>query len=101
MAKDVTSKKLNDLDKRIEQLKAQKMAEEARLRKKARADETRRKILIGAYYLEQAEKKEGGLEALAKRLDGFLVRKNDRLLFGLSEKQLPKPDSDSEPETEK
>ena len=78
------SKKLEDLEKRIEQLKAQKQAEESRLKAQAKKDDTRRKILIGAFFLEQAER-EGKTAELFKKLDPFLTRKADRLLFDLPE----------------
>ncbi|GAB6909409.1 hypothetical protein JCM12296A_52530 [Desulfosarcina cetonica] len=90
MAKDINSKKIDDLEKRIQQLKAQKSAEEAKLKKKKRADDTRKKILIGAFIMEKSEK-EGTMGELVKQLDRFLVRKNDRVLFGLTEKQSPPP----------
>ncbi|BBO86728.1 hypothetical protein DSCO28_72940 (plasmid) [Desulfosarcina ovata subsp. sediminis] len=90
MAKDIKSKKIDDLERRIKQLQAQKSAEEARLKKKKRADDTRKKVLVGALILEKSEK-EGTMDELLKQLDGFLVRKNDRILFGLSEQQSPPP----------
>ena len=42
---------------------------------------TRKKILIGAYFLEKYKDDEG---RLVQMLNGFLVRDNDRALFGLS-----------------
>lgn len=77
-----TSSRIEELDKKINQLRARKAAEEAKLRQKAKKEETRRKILIGAYFLDEAEKN-GGVAALYQRLDSFLTRKNDRELFGL------------------
>ncbi len=44
---------------------------------------TRKKILIGAYFLE---KYNGEPNRLNEMLNGFLVRDNDRLLFGLQPK---------------
>ena len=52
-----------------------------------RKNETRRKILSGAYILEK-HRKEGTMYQLNKELDWFLTRKNDRALFGLHEKNL-------------
>ena len=80
------SKKLEDLEKKIEQLKAQKAAEEARIRARVKKEDTRRKILVGAYFLEQADK-DGTMPDLLKKLDGFLTRKNDRALFNLDSSQ--------------
>jgi hypothetical protein len=49
-----------------------------------RAADTRKKILIGAYFLEVKYK--GKEEELTKIMDGFLIRDNDRALFGLPPK---------------
>ncbi len=56
-----------------------------RLREAAqeRKNDTRRKILVGAMYLELGEK-DADLKALTiKRLSQFLERADDRALFGL------------------
>jgi chaperonin cofactor prefoldin len=55
-----------------------------RLKKVERAADTRKKILIGAYFLEVKYK--GKEEELIKIMDGFLIRDNDRALFGLPPK---------------
>lgn len=86
------SKKLDDLEKKIEQLMAQKASEEARLKSKFKKEDTRRKILIGAYFLENAEKN-GTMPDLIKQIDGFLTRKSDRALFNLDD--TPKDSSNS------
>lgn len=59
--------------------------EQARLLKKDRQDDTRKKILVGALFLEEYKEK---MPELAKKLDKFLKRPLDRELFGLSLKQL-------------
>ncbi|MCP4749063.1 MAG: mobilization protein [Desulfobacteraceae bacterium] len=79
---EIKSKKLDDIEKRINELKARKSAEEARLKRKVKKDDTRKKILIGAYFMDQAEKN-GNMADLIEKLDPFLTRKNDRELFGL------------------
>jgi len=75
---------------RIEKLKRQKEIIEARLQKaesrhkqRERKEETRRKILLGAYFLEKI-RKDGTLEKIRQELDSFLTRNSDRKLFGLS-----------------
>ena len=55
-----------------------------RLKKVERAADTRKKILIGAYFLEVKYK--GKEDELIKIMDGFLVRDNDRALFSLPPK---------------
>jgi len=56
---------------------------EARKAKKVRAMETRKKILLGAMILGQVEQGQWPKEQPKKMLEGFLVRDNDRALFGL------------------
>ena len=68
----IKSKKLTDLEKKIEQLKAQAAAETARLRAKARKDDTRRKILIGAYFLQKAEEN-GSMQDLQNKMKIFQI----------------------------
>ncbi len=63
------------LEKRIQKMTA---AEKYRERKQ----ETRRKILVGSYYLDQA-KQRGTETALVDILAGYLTRETDRTLFGL------------------
>ena len=79
----------------LEKLKAQRAKLEARIqaaesRAKAseRKQDTRRKILLGAYYLEQIQR-DGQMDEIKKHLDGFLVRDSDRQLFGLPPKANP------------
>jgi hypothetical protein len=75
----------------LERLKMQKEKLEARIQKaeamkkvKDRKEDTRRKILVGSYYLDMAQK-EGKWEQLVSRMDKYLTRNSDRKLFGLSE----------------
>jgi hypothetical protein len=73
----------------IEKLKRQKQILAARIQKaeslqkqRDRKADTRRKILLGAYFLEKL-RKDGTLESIKTELDNFLTRNNDRALFGL------------------
>ena len=73
----------------IEKLKHQKQILEARIQKaeslqkqRDRKADTRRKILLGAYFLEKL-RKDGTLEAIKPELNNFLTRNIDRALFGL------------------
>jgi hypothetical protein len=47
-----------------------------------RKDDTRKKILVGAYIIDKHERT-GTTEILLEELDTFLSRKQDRELFGL------------------
>lgn len=76
----------------LERLKAQHaknaariQSMEARLKVSERKKETRRKILIGSYYLEEAIKK-NQMEEIKKHMDTFLTRDSDRVLFDLPKK---------------
>ena len=74
--------------KKLEQLKAQKQQIEARERAKLRSTErkndTRRKVLAGAMVLEMMEHDPEVKNKVLARLDGFLIRPDDRTLFGLT-----------------
>lgn len=76
---------------KIEILKLKQEAIKATIKKieqqdktRNRKQETRKKILVGSFYLEQIEK-DGKTEELKKAMNKFLRRKNDRQLFGLKE----------------
>lgn len=79
-----TAKKLSQLDARYE---LQLAKETKAAGKRARNNETRRKILLGAYLLATHDD-----EALAALMEDYLTRDDDRSLFGLEplEKPLPK-----------
>lgn len=83
MAKPNTNQKLEKLKAQKAALEARIQLAEARHKKLERKQDTRRKILVGAYYLEQAQKS-NGFEQLKRQLDTFLVRESDRKLFGLA-----------------
>jgi hypothetical protein len=72
---------------KLVQLKARKQAIEARAKasesKKERADDTRRKVLIGAAVLDQWKSNPEAQERTKQMMDKFLTRDNDRKLFDL------------------
>lgn len=74
--------KLGALKKKKEQLNARIHKLESLQKARERKRNTRRKILIGAYFIEKANE-EGSLDALYQQMDGFLKRNSDRELFGL------------------
>ena len=76
------SDKIESLEKKLQQIKAQLSAEKAREKERQRKDDTRRKILVGAYFLDQAQTEKKMSELVAK-LDPFLKKEADRKLFGL------------------
>ena len=64
-------------------------AAEARDKTTERKRDARRKILVGAYYLEQATK-DNSMGQINTLMDGFLTRNSDRKLFDLPELAEPK-----------
>jgi len=78
------------LETRLKQLKVQQQRKEARARttaaKRARGQELRRKILVGAVVLAKVE--DGSFEEAILRgwMDAALTRADDRALFGLEVK---------------
>jgi hypothetical protein len=79
MSSDFLKKLKDKKDKLESQIKLQ----QAKLNAQAKKDDTRRKILVGAYYLEKITK-EGSMPGLQKELDKFLFRPGDRALFELA-----------------
>jgi len=63
------------LEARIQQLKSQEQNQE-------RKNETRRKMIAGAFILEK-HRTENTMDELVKGLDVFLQNRKDRMLFGL------------------
>ena len=74
---------LDKLRARQEVLQARIRREEAKTRVQERKADTRRKILAGAGVLDRAEKDAAFKAELHGMLAGFLVRADDRALFGL------------------
>lgn len=75
------------IEQRLAELDAQRSALKARLGKQDRANDTRRKVLLGALVLHRLEnandpeftKRLG--DWLRRELPGFLTRDNDKALF--------------------
>lgn len=82
--------KINQFEEKLKQLKAQKKLKENRERRKLkeqeRKDNTRRKILLGAFYLHKMETDEQFRQNVLTRLDEYLKADRDRKLFGLPER---------------
>lgn len=79
--------KLSSIEKlrqKRERLDAQIQSAEARLKVTKRKQDTRRKILIGSYYLDLAIKN-GSTHELTKIMDSYLTRDSDKKLFETGE----------------
>lgn len=73
----------------LEKLKVQREKINARIQKmeslhktRQRKEETRRKILIGSYFLEEALKN-NTFDGIKQKMNEFLKRNSDRSLFNL------------------
>ena len=78
-------KKLNQLERlkaQRKKIEARIQAAEARIKTKERKQDTRRKILVGSYYLDQAHKNGTG-DDIKKLMTDYLSRESDRALFDL------------------
>jgi len=74
------------IEERLAQLDAQRAALKARLSKQERANDTRRKVLLGALVLHRLETDRDDFsrnlgEWLRRELPGFLTRDGDKELF--------------------
>lgn len=74
---------LDSLKKKRDIINARIRLAQNREQSKERKDNTRRKILIGSYYLDQANKN-NSFNDIVKLMDSYLTRDSDRLLFDLT-----------------
>ena len=72
------------LEERKRAIDAQLREAKAREKKKARAQDTRRKILLGALLLEEMDRDEKLAKWVRRKLPRYLKRDVDRELFGIS-----------------
>ena len=87
MPKVSEKERIQALEAKLKQLKAQQQRKEARARtvaaRRTRHEELRRKILVGAVVLAKVEAKEFDEKILRGWMDRELTRTDDRALFGL------------------
>ncbi len=77
------SEKLDKLKAQREALQARIRREEAKAKTVERKADTRRKILAGAAMLDRADRDAAFKAELMGQLGRFLIRADDRALFGL------------------
>ena len=86
--------RIESLEAKLKQLKTRQQRIDARARalasRRARKDDTRRKILIGATILARIDRHELDHAELESWLDAHLTRDDDRALFELPQKS-PQP----------
>ena len=80
--------RIETLETKLQQLKVRQQRIAARkaalLSRRARKDDTRRKILVGAVILAKVEQGDFDERQLRRWLDKALTRADDRALFGLN-----------------
>lgn len=79
---------LDKLKEQREKLNARILQQESRLKQNQRKIDTRKKILVGSYFLDQ-HKSDEKFNELKSLMENYLKRNSDRALFNL------KPLSDS------
>jgi len=79
---EYSTSKIDKLKKKHKQLHARIQKLETSQKNKEKKQDTRRKILVGAYYLDKA-KKENKMDEIRQAMEKFLTRKSDRVLFEL------------------
>lgn len=89
-AAEKAQKRVKEIEEMLKQAKARAQRIEATVKAKesktARAERERKKYLVGALVLESMEKDASINQRMLEKLDKFLTRPNERVLFGLSEK---------------
>jgi large subunit ribosomal protein L7/L12 len=80
--KKLSQRTLDRLKEKRATLNARIQAAEARFKTEERKKDTRRKILVGSYYLDQAAK-ENNMHEIKEKMNTYLTRPSDRALFEL------------------
>ncbi len=78
----ISNHRLARLKEQREKINVRIQSVEARLKTSERKKDVRRKILVGAYYLDEAVKN-NGMDKINAFMDKYLKRDFDRELFGL------------------
>lgn len=85
MATQKLDERIKKHEERLGQLKAQKQALQAKEKKKMaeqnRSDDTRRKILLGAYMLKKMNENDFERQKILAELNEYLTEPRDRRLF--------------------
>ena len=85
MATQKLDERIQKHEEKLKQLKAQQQALQAREKKKLaeqqRSDDTRRKLLIGAYMLKKMSESDFEKQKILAELNEYLTEPRDRRLF--------------------
>lgn len=87
--------RIKQQEEKLKQLKIRKAKIEAAQKsaeaKKNRADDTRRKILVGSLVMEMMEQDAELKRSITAKLKSYLTRDHDRALFGFTQSADPAP----------
>lgn len=83
--------KIDALKIKRERLQAQIQKLEASEKSRERKQDTRRKILVGSYFIDKA-KEEDGIESLYQLMGNYLKRESDKQLFQEKNQALSSPE---------
>jgi large subunit ribosomal protein L7/L12 len=92
-------KKIEEVKKKRDQYNAKLQQLETRMNEKRKKEDTRRKILVGAFVLDKLDKGDAisinSDESLSAEMDQFLTRKSDRAMFGLKTQEADTTETES------
>lgn len=91
-----SAERLAKLEKQLAQINAEIQRVSAREQQQKRKEETRRKVLVGAWLMAKVQSGEWPEQKLIEAMDSYLERDHDRALFGLRPKQEQQPQKHSE-----
>lgn len=92
-----TAERLAKLEEQRARINAEIQRIRAREQQQKRKENTRRKVLVGAWILGKVENGEWPEQRLLDGLDSYLERDHDRALFGLPPKQKQQPQEHDQP----
>ena len=92
------AERLAKLEEQRARINAEIQRVRAREQQQKRKEDTRRKVLVGAWILGKVESGEWPEQRLLDGLDSYLERDHDRALFGLPPKQEQPPQEHGQPE---
>lgn len=92
------AERLAKLEEQRARINAEIQRVRAREQQQERKNETRRKVLVGAWMMGKVQSGEWPEQKLIEAMDSYLERDHDRALFGLPPKQKQQPQEHGQPE---
>ncbi|WP_113421933.1 mobilization protein [Escherichia coli] len=92
------AERLAKLEEQRARINAEIQRVRAREQQQKRKEDTRRKVLVGAWMMGKVQNGEWPEQKLIEAMDSYLERDHDRALFGLQPKQKQQPQEHGQPE---